>query len=512
VTDNIIPLGSSYFLGNDGRGTITLNDPSAGTETFAFVFLNNSQNPQALISELDNSSATGTMDLQQTPVATPTGSYAFVMNGTDVVDFLPLAFGGVFDIASGQTAVTGVTDEIIATHLKVSDGPFLAGSQVSSSPDSFGQITLTLVGLLDGIHAKPASAVLTGYIVDATHIKLIETDVSGLGTLVPLGVTGGLAIGQAAGGYGNFSNESLSGSYIFGVTGIDLSPNDSGYLPSTLTAAGVFTADGQSDGAVTSGFTDNFLQLNCVQSTCKTGGIQGAQVSVAFTGTYSVDSSSSNACGATSGTVIVGTGRACMIPSTFTPAPTPSYRPYFFFYLTGATSSVEPSALVLGMGDVGPSPNLHYPSIGTGIAYSQSTAAPTFTGDYGFSFTQQNGNENDGTAQLTVNPSASPQLSGFADTTNEVPSDTVLADHSFTGSFSSPAPDGVFPGALGTNNNSQTSSNVFNPQIGVNYYIIDPSHGFFVETDLVNGTSPEQPGEVSIGYYTVRTPLCSVCP
>ena len=44
-------LTGNYFVGGDGRGTITINDldPAIGTEIFTFVFLSNSQNPQALI-------------------------------------------------------------------------------------------------------------------------------------------------------------------------------------------------------------------------------------------------------------------------------------------------------------------------------------------------------------------------------------------------------------------------------------------------------------------------------
>ena len=48
----------------------------------------------------------------------------------------------------------------------------------------------------------------------------------------------------------------------------------------------------------------------------------------------------------------------------------------------------------------------------------------------------------------------------------------------------------------------------FSP-FAVDYYIIDPSHGFFVETDLVNPNSSS--GVVSFGYYAARTPVCATC-
>ena len=156
-------LTGTYFLGNDGRGLITLNTNdtnigSNGIETFAFVFLNpqgSPQNPQALVTQVDlgsaatGASAVGTLDLQGTSVAAPSGSYAFVVKGTNVVESAPFALGGVLNIPSGQTAISGVTDEIIGEHLKLSDATFLTGSQLSSSPDSLGKVTFNLVGLLD---------------------------------------------------------------------------------------------------------------------------------------------------------------------------------------------------------------------------------------------------------------------------------------------------------------------------------------------------------------------------
>ena len=260
------------------------------------------------------------------------------MKGTNVVNNLdlPFAFGGVLNIPSGQTAISGVTDEIVDGKLKLSDGTFLTGSQLMSSPDTLGQVTFNLVGLVDG--AKPVTATFAGYIVDATHIDLIETDTTSGGTVKPLGLTGGLAIGQTAGSYGTFNNASFNGPYVFGVTGVDLSPLNSSYTPLTWTAAYIFTADGkgcQNDSC--NGYTDTFLLDNCVQSTCKTGGISGAQISAQFTGSYVVDSSTAS-CGSTSGTVVTGTGRACLTPSTFDPAPVPLYTPELF-----STSPIPPA-------------------------------------------------------------------------------------------------------------------------------------------------------------------------
>jgi hypothetical protein len=517
VSDTIVASGSSYFIGNDGRGTITLNtgDNSIGQngiETFAIVFLNNGpQNPQALISQIDfgsgatGVSATGTMELQ-TGVAQPSGSYAFVLNGTDVADNgFPLAFGGVFNIPSGQTAISGVVDEVIGEKFKLSDGPFLTGSQVSS-PDALGKVTLTLVGVLDGVHPKTVTVALAGYIVDASHIALVESDTDPISGVTALGMTGGLAIAQVAGAYGTFTDASLSGPFVFGVTGVDLSQGN--LTPTTWTLAGVTTADGQAN--LTSGFMDSFLQLNCVQSSCKTGGITGGQISAQFTGTYVVDSASGN-CGATSGSVVPGTGRACLTPTTFTPAPSPTYGPELFFYLTGLTGPGDPAALVLGVGAVAPNPNAHYPSLGTGIAYVQSSAVTTFSGTYGMTFTQQNGGENDGTGQMTVTSSGTTQVSGAGDSSDGTPDDPE--DHTFTGGFATPLSTSAFAGSFfdATGSSGPFNANPSSPNNGfsVDYFFIDAEHGFFVETDLIN----PNPGssQVGFGYYTARTPVCQGC-
>jgi len=125
----------------------------------------------------------------------------------------------------------------------------------------------------------------------------------------------------------------------------------------------------------------------------------------------------------------------------------------------------------------------HYPSVGTGIAYPQSAAAPAFSGDYGLRFTQElEGSENDGTGQWNANSTTTPpSLSGAAD----VNISGANQDQPFTGTFAAPTAATPFPGTLlGTTNNT-VSSAVFSPQITVDYYFIDASHGFFIETDLL---------------------------
>jgi hypothetical protein len=134
---------------------------------------------------------------------------------------------------------------------------------------------------------------------------------------------------------------------------------------------------------------------------------------------------------------------------------------------------------------------------------------PAFTGPYGFSFAQENGSENDGTAQMNANPTGTPQVSGLADANL---AGSASQDNAFLGTFNNPTSSVPFSGALYANPNPPggAGSNVFPSPMAVDYYVIDPDHGFWIETDLVNATPPS--GQVSLGYYAARTPVCTGCP
>jgi hypothetical protein len=451
--------GGSYFLGPDGRGTITVttNDQDVGTngvETFSLVFLSNSQ---ALIAETDAAeSGTGTMQLQTSTTA-PTGGYAFVVSGTDITTQSPTAFGGIFNI-NAPNLITGtgsIADQNLAG--TVTTRQSLSGT-VSAS-DSFGAVTINLS--VPGFQSATTFQ-FEGYIVNATQIKLVENDNStGTGS----GSTGGIAIGQGS-ATGTFtSNSSFSGTYVFGVLGVDLTA----FTPNNFTSAGVFTADGSGD--FTNGYTDTLLQLNGAQGT------SGSQISAAFNGSYEV--------------IPTGVGRVRGFFDHFVPHINPAPIPVFFFYLTGNGSPV----LFLDASDA----SLNYPSLGAGIAYPQAAAPFTFAGDYGLSFTQQNGSENDGTGQINAISSAG-TLSGVVDNNSAF---TPTFDSPITGTYAAPLSNGRSVGTL-----SGTPFD-FSP-FAVDYYVINPTQGFFVETDLVNPTDPS--GVVSFGYYGARTPVCAGCP
>ncbi|HET6178032.1 MAG TPA: hypothetical protein VFE61_13930 [Candidatus Sulfotelmatobacter sp.] len=413
---------STYFIGPDGRGSLTINTVDQNrqplTETFGLVVLSKSQ---AFISELDSpQSSTGTLELQ-TSRAMPSGGYAFVLSGTDVSG-TPTGMGGIFNIDSpGNISGAGslADQDYYGTLLSCPATNGLFGTVTQPTPNPFGKVTLTLTGA-----NCFGSIVLTGFIVDATHIRLIETDNDGSAGFS----TAGIAIAQGSSA-GTFKTASFSGNYVFGILGTDIYSG----VPSSFTSAGVVSADGS--GVLTSGITDTFMLVDAL-------GAPG-QISSQFDGTYKMDTK--------------GIGRARLFLSHFNPPPHPGFRPGLIFYLTG---NGRPP-LVLDAG--GEDPN--YPSLGVGIAYPQATVPVSFSGKLGFGFTQQNYTENDGIGQMTA--AASSLTGAVTDSANGVGTSVALTDAS-----GSPDSHGRVTGTfLGTN---------------VVYYLIDANHGFFVETDVVN--------------------------
>ncbi len=460
VSDPI--TGGTYYIGPDGRGTLTINTGNKnlgqqGIEFFSLIFLSNSQ---ALIAKIDdptntqflsNESSSGTMDLQ-TSKAPPQGGYAFVVNGSDTA-LDPMAVGGIFNIDSPKT-ISG-TGSVADQDLAGTVFPRAALSGTVSDPDSFGAVKFDLT---TDFASSPIE--FTGYIVDAVHIKLVESD-NGSGT--GFGSTGGLAIGQGA-ATGTFVGKgAFSGAYVFGISGVDL------YVlsPSSFASVGVFTADGL--GNLTGGFNDKFLAA------------VGSEISDSFKGRYSVDSK--------------GTGRV----NSHINFPHRSTEPgaELIFYLTG---NGNPPLVLDADGDV----NFFGPvAVGTGVAYPQASPPFSFSGKYGFSFAQnQSGSESDATAVMNVDGTAQ-TLSGIVDTNFFF---SPALNTPLTGTFqtSQTGPLNRFTGTLFNQFFPANMDN--NSDIAVAYYIIDPNHGFFAETDPINTNA------VTFGYFATRTPVCPTCP
>ncbi|MGC1373552.1 MAG: hypothetical protein WA824_15560 [Candidatus Sulfotelmatobacter sp.] len=452
--------GGSYYIGPDGRGTLTLNTADQnigqlGIENLAIEVISKSQ---ALIGTLDDNSnpnlppsyemSLGTLDLQ-TSAAAPTGGYAFVVNGLDISD-LTMGMGGVFDIDSPNTisGAGSVADQDDSYTGVVTEGSTLSGTL--TTPDSFGSLKFNLT-----TGFAPAMQ-FTGYIVDATHIKLIESDNAGTGS--GFGTTAGFAVGQGAATGTFITNTSFAGTYVFDIEG-----EDPLGIPLTLASYGQFTAD--SNGNLNAGYNDEI------------GSAAPVVISDSFTGTYTLDASGTGRIDSTINYSINGPG------------------PELIFYLTGNGNP----PLVLDADDN--SNSLGFGSIGVGFARPQSAPPFSFSGRYGVEFAQGDGYTlNTATGQTLANSSAG-TLSGVVDTNDGF---VPQPDTTITGTFGSVPTTGRFTGTL---NNSlfPSPTNVQNT-ISVAFYPVDDDLVFFIETDYAVSS------ESTFGYFTTRTPVCSVCP
>jgi hypothetical protein len=450
VSDSI--TGGSYTIGPDGRGTLTLNTADQnigqqGIENLSLVFLSNSQ---ALLATLDNPNlapsfevSSGALDLQTNTTA-PTGGYAFAANGVDISSS-PMAIGGILKIDSPNTiSGTGsVADQDDAGTIF----PTATISGTVTSPDSLGSLKFNLTASF-----SPSPIQFTGYIVDAQHIKLIESDKTGSG--VGVGSTAGIAIGQGA-ATGTFtSDQSFAGNYVFDVLGQDLS-----FLPTSLAVVGEFTAD--TSGNLNNGYADEVLN-----------GLQ-QYVSDSFDGTYSLD--------------IAGTGR---VDSSI--RFTSGSGPELIFYLTGNGNP----PLVLDA-------ESNFGSLGVGLANPQAAPPFSFNGNYGLYFTQSSGSlENDGTGQIAVNGTSN-TLVGAIDVTLGLVGFSAQPDTPITGTFAAIPSSGRFTGTL-TNTFFPTPGSTDNT-IAVAFYLVDSDHGYFIETDSLTSD------ELSFGYFATRNSVCPSC-
>ena len=364
-------LSGTYTFGPDGRGTIILTTSNsgiavAGVETLGAVVISGSQ---TLITEFDASAtARGSMDLQ-TAVNPLTGGYAFVMGSN-----FPTVFGGVFNVDNNPTTGTisgagSVAD--IDSFGEIDNGP-LTGSV--SVPDFFGQVTITInTDFGTGI-------TMSGFIVDDSHIKLVETDFTS--------ISGGVAVAQGASTGTYADNSVFSGNFVYGVFGQCDEGNGGTAIAGTLAADGAGNLTGLMDTSF--GASDVFSQ--------------------SMTGTYAVDGS--------------GTGR---LTAATTIGGSVGTGPNFIVYLT--QPNLPP--LVLETDNF---------SLAAGSASIQAAGPYSFSGPYGLSFTSLSGTEADGTAQIVADGTGT--FTGFADVNSNL-TNTPTTGLSFAGSFT-PDPSGRF--------------------------------------------------------------------
>ena len=457
VTDKI--TGGSYYVGPDGRGSLAINTSDQnigqlGVENLSLVVLSNAK---ALIANLDDpnispqsfENASGTLQLQGNKISPLSGGYAFAASGTGFFSSgaFPMAIGGVLNLDSpGVISGAGsIADEFDGSSGVLNSNATISGTV--TNPDSFGSVKFSLT---TPFSSNPIQ--FTGYIVDAQHITLIETDIANSAAAV--GSTSGIAIGQGP-ATGTFTaNQAFAGTYVLGILGQDFSG-----LPTSMAFTGTLTAD--ASGNLTNGFVDEV--------------VLGAQKSISdsLTGTYTIDPS--------------GTGRVDSQISFTKREPAPE----LISYLTG---NGNPPVVLSVDTTVG--------ALGIGLANPQTPAKLSFSGRYGLAFTQgvsANGTENDSTAQITANGTKG-SFSGVMDTNVDF---NGQLNSQLSGTFTPTSTLGVFNGAI-TDPFFPTVGTISNT-LSMDYFLIDSTQGYFIETDSITST------DLTFGYFASRTPVCSTC-
>jgi len=262
-------LSGTYAVRADGRGVMGLTG-AAGNFNLVFVIVANNR---ALVTRFEQSAVgSGSLDLVNSSAfstAALAGTFVFNLSGIDTAQNSLTTVGSITTNSTG-TVTSGVQDQSDNGAI-LTDNPISSGSiQVASNGRGTASITTA---------AGPQNFAF--YVVDANHIKLVETD--------NLPVLAGDAFRQS----GTISAASLTGPFAFTVAGSDVA------VQGPFAAGGVFTSNGS--GSITSGIED----FNDAGS---------AVPNVALSGTYTIDASGRGT--ATITTATVGTFTFAFYPTT----------------------------------------------------------------------------------------------------------------------------------------------------------------------------------------------------
>lgn len=252
-----VPASGSYNVTADGRASGTISVTLEGTTVqFGLDFVLTSSS-HGLVSRFDsNGSGSGSLDLQAAdiPQSALQGSYSFGFSGVDSTIGNWLATVGSFTLDANGSITAGLQDFSDNGNSVNLQALALQGSLVAGAPAS-----ALLVTNATGFGALRFDA----WVIDATHIKFIETDsmaylegdayVSTGATAFPSG-TLVLSTAGADAGWGSFSAGGLltsDGSSL--ITGGLEDINDEGDVAQAPSVTGSFTATGPRTQLVLSG-------------------------------------------------------------------------------------------------------------------------------------------------------------------------------------------------------------------------------------------------------------------
>ena len=157
---------STYTVNPDGRATAQMITPQ-GTFGLDFVI---SSSSHGLVTRFDlNGTGSGTLDLQGSAPIGSLGALAFSLTGADV-NQNPLGTVGAITLNSSGEITTGVQD--------INDNTDSAG--LTNLPISGSLVLSSTTNGTAEIDSDFGTLLFDVWVIDSTHVKLIETDTSGL--------------------------------------------------------------------------------------------------------------------------------------------------------------------------------------------------------------------------------------------------------------------------------------------------------------------------------------------
>lgn len=269
-----LSLSGTYQVNPDGSGSVTLQNPdtTTGMETWQFTLAGTNSggvSQHALLVRFDNTATgSGTIDLQNTSqlnsLSSISGNYVFRLSGVDASGYV-LEQAGIFTVdGAGNIPLNSGEEDINdgEEDFNASVGGFTALLNGTYSLDSSHPGSGRGYVTLNTDIAGRAGAEFALYIVDGTHLKLIEID--------DAAILSGDVYAAPSTAPGAYQLSSFTGHYAFTLTGADVNS------PNPYTQGGILIANG------TGGITGGIIDVN-------DGGIvQQLDVGIAST-SYTVD-------------------------------------------------------------------------------------------------------------------------------------------------------------------------------------------------------------------------------
>lgn len=245
---NHLSTSGHYTITADGRGSGSISVPVNGQSVYIGLDFALSSNSHGLITRFDLAgSGSGTLDLQTANVTQSAlqGTYAFGLDGVDSTIVNPLTTAGSFTLDANGNITSGVQDFNDNGSSEGLRDRTLQGTVAVGAPGT-SQLTTNVSGF--------GSLQFDVWPIDATHLKLIETDskaflegdayVATGQTTLPSGQLVFTLTGEDSGGYPFASAGMLTSDGSSQITGGQQDMNDDGYYEQVQSIRGNFSASG----------------------------------------------------------------------------------------------------------------------------------------------------------------------------------------------------------------------------------------------------------------------------